>query len=1603
MKEGYRYGRLPVNFEEEGDEDKQEGCNKGGEQFPHLDSSGPGPERESLGMEIEKRSEGLGNDEYGEGNNGKGRSENGVAENVRGKGMVDSGEETKKVDIEKKKVKEEELDGKEQIGGRVLRSRSSLKGGSSDAERKGVLSEKCRGVDGSEMELVEIKKERSDQLVDGQGEKPKGKRGRPPKSEKIEGASSSASGVKKLKLRRGRSDKVENEEIDAFDSKLTKKLQVKRGRPPKVHETDLFDGGSKKTLKRKRGRPPKVQENNAFVGGMKKKLKKRGRPPKVQENNAFVGGMKKKLKKRGRPPKVQESDAFDGGLRKKPKLNRGRTTKVQESVACDGESRTKLKHKRGRSSEMRESIGVLKRELDKKGKLGVKINSDVKLQDGMKQDAAANSSSGDKVLTRKESHLRVSSPEKNEHGTNLETKDNKASLEERSKTPISTKKDWNIREGENTEMDGEMKRRQAKNLVREKIKEILLRAGWTIEYRPRHGREYNDAVYVSPEGKTHWSVTLAYRMLKLHYENGDSEFYKTGFIFTPIPEQEFSVLKKVILKKREGKKKIKNEQRKGGNKSDGVIDKKKQKKKLNGMSLKRRMKEKSFLHEQEISAGKLHKQVPSYQQKTQGRKRCALLVRNSMEEADSDADGYVPYDGKRTVLAWMIDLGTVSLNEKVRYMNRRKTRVLLEGRITRDGIHCDCCSKIVKILQFETHAGSKLCEPLKNIYIESETSLLQCLLDSWNKQQESERKAFHFIDVNGEDPNDDTCGICGDGGNLICYHQSCDQAKDAVYNGTSSSSFCGKKCQELFKKLQKLLGVKHEMEEGFAWTLVRRTDVGSSISLLDVPQMDDCNSNPVECNSKLAVALFIMDECFLPIIDHRSGINLIHNIVYNCGSNFNRLNYSGFFTAILERDDEIISAASIRIHGNQVAEMPFIGTRHMYRRQGMCRRLLNAIENVLCSLDVERLVIPAISELRNTWTSVFGFKPLEASSKQYMKNINMLVFPGVEMLQKPTLKLPIVEDNIIITGGSRSTELKEGQTMKGVLCNANYLCIGGSNLNLSNEVPALPAVESSFQLPDVPLNDTSDLTSETTDLANSVADTKYLTFGMAQDNLESKNEAIKNPLGSVHDLHEQTNEMSAYRDAISGSTISDFDGRKMELDRKLNQHGTSDEESRSLTLPCIEYEAPDCGRPIFCASGESTESVDYEVKTEDSSVKNTFNCHNEGSVDHSNEPQEKASLSELNASVENIVFPDSEGKSQISKDNGNYESHTCITLDDKHSAPTPAGFSQDQLKTSEVSTDAVRPSSLTQNSGGRHSSLPFKCSNSSNWGNGVDTHEVSTAPVDSTCYPSNMSYVESDGPCKGKEVSSSTLEVTVDEVSTLARGDFLPNDVNERPHVNTKSLKQSEFNSQVNHASVVQRNPESLCNTGNATGVALHCASGGGNSCGAPESLVANEDFQHILRVLNTNVDGKQKIMFALTSIKGIGRRFANVVCKKADVDMNKSICHSLLIVYDVCYLELTGFKLSAAELDNLMVIVANPRQFRIPDWFLNRKKDYKDGRYSQVVSNALDMKLRDDLERLKKIRNHRGLRHYWGLRVRGQHTKTTGRRGKTVGVSKKR
>ncbi|KAJ2722535.1 ribosomal 40S subunit protein S18B [Coemansia sp. Benny D115] len=153
-------------------------------------------------------------------------------------------------------------------------------------------------------------------------------------------------------------------------------------------------------------------------------------------------------------------------------------------------------------------------------------------------------------------------------------------------------------------------------------------------------------------------------------------------------------------------------------------------------------------------------------------------------------------------------------------------------------------------------------------------------------------------------------------------------------------------------------------------------------------------------------------------------------------------------------------------------------------------------------------------------------------------------------------------------------------------------------------------------------------------------------------------------------------------------------------------------------------------------------------------------------------------------------------------------------------------------------------------------------------------------------------------------------------------------------------------------------------------------------------SLVAlNKDqFQPMLRLLNTNVDGAIKIGYALTKIKGVGRRYANIVCKKADVDLSKR-----------------AGEVTSEELERIIEIIQNPLQYKIPTWFLNRQRDHTTNVTSQMVANGVDNTLREDLDRLKKMRVHRGLRHWWGLRVRGQHTKTTGRRGRTVGVSKKK
>jgi small subunit ribosomal protein S13 len=126
-------------------------------------------------------------------------------------------------------------------------------------------------------------------------------------------------------------------------------------------------------------------------------------------------------------------------------------------------------------------------------------------------------------------------------------------------------------------------------------------------------------------------------------------------------------------------------------------------------------------------------------------------------------------------------------------------------------------------------------------------------------------------------------------------------------------------------------------------------------------------------------------------------------------------------------------------------------------------------------------------------------------------------------------------------------------------------------------------------------------------------------------------------------------------------------------------------------------------------------------------------------------------------------------------------------------------------------------------------------------------------------------------------------------------------------------------------------------------------------------------EFQHIIRIADTDLDGTLKVDYALTKIKGVGIRLAEVIAKKAKVNIENRL----------------GF-LSDAEVKRIKDVVENPSKYDVPGWLLNRSKDSKTGNNLHMTS-------------------WKGIRHAYGLKVRGQRTRTTGRKGRVVGVKKKR
>ncbi len=148
---------------------------------------------------------------------------------------------------------------------------------------------------------------------------------------------------------------------------------------------------------------------------------------------------------------------------------------------------------------------------------------------------------------------------------------------------------------------------------------------------------------------------------------------------------------------------------------------------------------------------------------------------------------------------------------------------------------------------------------------------------------------------------------------------------------------------------------------------------------------------------------------------------------------------------------------------------------------------------------------------------------------------------------------------------------------------------------------------------------------------------------------------------------------------------------------------------------------------------------------------------------------------------------------------------------------------------------------------------------------------------------------------------------------------------------------------------------------------------------------VEGAEFRHIVRILDTDLDGNRRVAYSLCGIKGIGRRVARTVVITAGVDPNAKM----------------GY-LSNSDVEKLKTAVGGVEK-RLPWWMLNRRKDLISGEDKHIMGSDMALKFRDDINLLRKIRSYRGIRHERGLRVRGQRTKSTGRRGMVVGVVRKK
>lgn len=148
--------------------------------------------------------------------------------------------------------------------------------------------------------------------------------------------------------------------------------------------------------------------------------------------------------------------------------------------------------------------------------------------------------------------------------------------------------------------------------------------------------------------------------------------------------------------------------------------------------------------------------------------------------------------------------------------------------------------------------------------------------------------------------------------------------------------------------------------------------------------------------------------------------------------------------------------------------------------------------------------------------------------------------------------------------------------------------------------------------------------------------------------------------------------------------------------------------------------------------------------------------------------------------------------------------------------------------------------------------------------------------------------------------------------------------------------------------------------------------------------LSASSDYRHLVRMSGRDLEGSKKLVVALADLKGVGDNYARSVVLKLNLDPRVRLG-----------------TLSEEQIKEIEKVLQNSSSSGLPQWYYNRRKDPESGETKQLLGSDLDFVLKNDVDREKNVQSWKGIRHSLGLKVRGQRTRTTGRKGATVGVRK--